>query len=157
MAPPPPWGSECPKNSRSRWTRFRGQDQCHQELAGRPGRDGGQVAEHHAPVPAALDDTEQEARVARQTVELGDQQRRALGAAGGECRGELRPVGSLAALDFLEHGGDRAASGGDVARHRLALRFEAQAGASLPFGAEFPCRLRPCDRVGPGTALARRP
>jgi hypothetical protein len=96
----------------------------------------GQVAEHHAPLPASLDDAEQEARVARQAVELGDQQRRTLGAAGSEGGGQLRPVRPLAALDLLERGGDLPTGRGDVAGHRLALRLETEAGAALAFGAD---------------------
>jgi hypothetical protein len=43
-----------------------------------------------------------EARVARQPVELGDQQHGAAGAAGGQRRSELRPVSTLAAFQLPE-------------------------------------------------------
>jgi len=58
------------------------------------------------------------------------------GAAGGQRRGEPRPVVALAALDLLEFGDDLAASGRDVAGDRCALGVEAEAGAPLPLGAD---------------------
>jgi len=107
-----------------------------QELAHRPRRHAGQVAEHDAGLAGALDDVQQEARVAGQPVELGDHQRRTAGAAGGEGCCELRSVGALAALHLLELGHHYAAGAGHVLGHRRALRLQAQPTLSLPIGAD---------------------
>jgi len=72
--------------------------------------------------------------VARQAVELGDDQGRAAQPAGGQRRGDLRPVVALAAFDFLKFGDDRALGAGDMASNRLALRRQAQPGGALLVG-----------------------
>ena len=69
--------------------------------------------------------------VARQPVELGDDQRCMAQPAGGERRGDLRPVVLLAAFDLLKLGDDDAAGAGDMAGNRLALRLQAQPRGAL--------------------------
>ncbi len=49
----------------------------------------------------------------------------------GERRGDLRAVVFFTAFDLLIFGNDDAAGGGDMARNRLPLRFQAKAGSAL--------------------------
>jgi hypothetical protein len=53
-----------------------------------------------------------------------------------ECRGDLRAVVFLARLDLLKLGDDHAASPGDMAGNRFALRFQAQPAGALGQGRE---------------------
>ena len=85
---------------------------------------------------AGLLEAEQEVRVARQAVELGDQQHGAAEAALGHSERELRAVAAPAALHLLEGGGDGAARSGGVAGDGRALGVEAEAGAALPVGGD---------------------
>jgi hypothetical protein len=52
--------------------------------------------------------------VARESIELGDDQGRMAQPACGECRGDLRPVVLLAGFDFLEFTDDEAFGAGDM-------------------------------------------
>ena len=70
---------------------------------------------------AGLLEAEQEVGVARQAVELGDQQHGAAEAALGEGEGELRAVPPPAALHLLEGGGDQTARASGVAGDGRAL------------------------------------
>jgi predicted RNA-binding Zn-ribbon protein involved in translation (DUF1610 family) len=105
-----------------------------QELADRPGRHSGKVAEHDTGLAAALHHGQQEARVARQPVQLGDDQHGPAGAAGGERGGKLRPIGTLAALHLLKLRHHLAAGLGDVSGNGLALRLKAKARSALAIG-----------------------
>jgi hypothetical protein len=70
---------------------------------------------------ACLLEAEQEVGVARQAIELGDQQHGAPRTALGERQAELRPVAAPSALHLLEGCGDHAAGGGRMAGDRRAL------------------------------------
>lgn len=114
--------------------RFQFRDGSHlrqQELADWPRRHLGKIAEHHAAFPGPFDDGQQEARVPRQPVELGNDEGRAPGATGGQRCGELGSVVPLPALHFLELGSDRPADPREVASDGGALCVEAQARAAL--------------------------
>lgn len=104
------------------------------ELADRPGRDAGKVAEHHAGLAAALDHGQQEAGVTRQPVELGDYQHGPPGPARGEGGRQLGPICPLATLDLLELGNQLTAGRGHVRGHGLALCFQSKAGSPLALG-----------------------
>ena len=63
-------------------------------------------------------------RVAASAVELGDQQRRVVHAAPGQCLGQLRAVVPLAALDLEELCDEVSLAGSQELRHGPALRLE---------------------------------
>ena len=81
---------------------------------------------------AALHQVGDEGDVARQAVELGDHQHGPLPPAQLERRGELGPVGALAALHLGELGDQLA--GADEAGDGGPLRIEPEAGLALPVG-----------------------
>jgi hypothetical protein len=95
------------------------------ELAGGSRRYLRQIAD--TAFARALDDREQEHRVAGEPVELGDDQGRALGPAGRERGGEGRAGIVLPALHFLEGFDQTAADRGDVLLDLLLLVGEAEA------------------------------
>ena len=94
----------------------------------------GQVAEYDAGLAAALHHGQQEASVARQAVQLGDDQHSPAGTAGSQRGGQLRPIGALAALHLAELRHHLAPSLSDVGGDRLALRLKAKAGSVLAIG-----------------------
>ena len=87
---------------------------------------------------AAFHQPGHEVDVAGQAVELGDHQHGAVGAGGGQRRGELGTVAPAPALHFDELGRNRATGAGDVDFDGGALRVQAQAqaAAALLVGAD---------------------
>ena len=76
----------------------------------------------------------QEVRIAAQTIELGDRQRRAIGPASPNCLGKRRTVITLAAFNFGEAGLDLPIATIEEVLDRLALGFEAEPAGTLPCG-----------------------
>src|SRR5947207_2470370 len=75
-----------------------------------------------------------EREIARQAIQLGDNQLGLVLAAGGERSGELRPIGALAALDLDELLHKLPGAAVEVARDGFALRVEPKTGLALPVG-----------------------
>lgn len=105
---------------------------------------------HRHELDATFHEVGNEGDIARQTVELGDDQPGFLFLADGECSGELGPVVFLTAFDFGELG-DKLAVAGDMGRDRRALGIEAQAtlaltvGRNTVVGDEFLCHAKYCN------------
>jgi hypothetical protein len=78
-------------------------------------------------IDARLHQRRNELDVAREAVELGDDQ----GRMAQPARGDLWPVAFLAAFDLLEFGDDDALGAADMARNRLAVRFQPQPRGAL--------------------------
>src|SRR5215472_8897806 len=72
--------------------------------------------------------------VAREPIELDDDQAGVPQPAGSEGCGDLRPIVALAGFDLAVLGDEYALGAGDVASHRLALRFEAEPRGALLVG-----------------------
>ena len=99
------------------------------KLAGGAGRQVGQVGEQDARLACVAHALAEEIHVTREVVELGDDQRRAGGAAEAERLGDLGAVGALAALHLGIGGGElRAGQSGEVAGDGFLLGLQPEPG-----------------------------
>jgi hypothetical protein len=85
-------------------------------------------------VDAGLHQRRHEVHIAGKTIQLRDDQRRAMQAAQSQRFGELRPVGALAGFDFNDFA-DKPIDSAEIGADGLLLRFEAERSAALLGGA----------------------
>ena len=88
-------------------------------------------------IDARLHQGRDKVNVASKPIQFGDDKRRAVQATQTQRFGELRPVGTLAALDFDELADkDMATCAVEIVAHGLPLRFEPERRMSLAGGAD---------------------